>query len=166
MCLVFCLMPYRLVSSDEGKQARRGMKPSGSPRRSITSSMRQACHPVSLIVSASRVVGRLVPCRRCVSCVSSSKQDDGAGHPRVLVSSSCPIIHAEGVPSLVPVVFSVVSSSPHPTSSPASKQDGKRKQDKGKTRGAAGSGEDMAVSTIISLDRIPADNENKQARQE
>lgn len=61
----------------------------------------------------------------------------------------------------VPVV-SVVASSP---SSPASKQAARGNKTRTR-REAAGSGGGMAVSTIASLDRIPAGNDNKQARRE
>lgn len=58
-----------------------------------------------------------------------------AGRPRVLVSSSCPVLRAAGVPFPVLMAFPSCPSSPRPHPRQASKG-GKRKRDKGKTRGS------------------------------
>ena len=81
------------------------------------------------------------------------------------VSSSCPVIRAGGVPSPVLIAFPSCPSSPrshHPRQASKTARGNKTRT----RREAAGSGGGMAVSTIASLDRIPAGNDNKQARRE
>ena len=124
---VSCLVPasFRIASFHQmkGKQARRGVKSSGSPRRSITSSMRQACHPrlVRRLGLSCRRASRIVPSGRLVRLIRrrASKQDDGAGRSRVLVSSSRLVIRAVGRVVLGPSFRHRLIPS-----SPASKQAG------------------------------------------
>lgn len=118
----FCLMSCRLISSDEGKQDNGAgfASPSYLIRVRAWAFYLDAIL-VSLIVSASRVVGRLASCRRDVSCVSSDEGQASKEAGRVIIlgpvsSASAPSSVRPGVPS--PGSRAVI------TSSPASKQAG------------------------------------------
>lgn len=122
------------------------MKPSGSPRRSITSSMRQACHPrlarrLGHLVSSSvsiRAVGASRASHQMKGKQASKQASKTTGRGEAssgsrLVVLPRPPCGGRAIPGShdVPVV-PVVASFP---SSPVSKQAAKER-DKGKTRGS------------------------------
>lgn len=111
-------MSCRLISSDEGKQDNGAgfASPSYLIRVRAWAFYLDAIL-VSLIVSASRVVGRLASCRRDVSCVSSDEGQASKEAGRVIIlgpvsSASAPSSVRPGVPS--PGSRAVITSSPHP----------------------------------------------------
>ena len=111
-------MSCRLISSDEGKQDNGAgfASPSYLIRVRAWAFYLDAIL-VSLIVSASRVVGRLASCRRDVSCVSSDEGQASKEAGRVIIlgpvsSASATSSVRAGVPS--PGSRAVIASSPHP----------------------------------------------------
>lgn len=162
LCLVFCLMPCRLISSVRGKQSKTGREVLGfvSPfylirvRAERFISMPSSSRSSSRSIVSLCVSPRLVPSRVISSDEwQASKEAGRLGFG--FVSLFCLVRRASSVPSPVLMAFPSCPSSPRPRHHQQASKTARGNKTRAR-REAAGSGGGMAVSTIASLDRIPA----------